>query len=590
MSQGPKKTLSLIRSNYQAQELQLSQPLISPGTGTSPQQPMLKNPSFNILQNSNFSNKAKSRAASRQKKQFQKLHTSPTKPLAYKPTAMSPSSLSQSKFTRTQYRSVDLKSQNVYDPQPVNYTGIQKSKTPVNTSAQQSNAVKPQSRRVQSQFTSSILQNRDESSGKPASQSKGKYTLQSTNVLDVFRSTSFNEKNKLSNLTSNLTSQKESKTFSKPVSMANLRNLSPIGAKLENNVLRKSPSKKFTPSSSNMSNFRKLIPSVQFNEVLEKFSVKANSRSVSKNITLNPSQKSVSHGGGNSTLVTSLVKELEAARKRIKVLEQEKGEIAVELINTSNGRIGHIPVEINQELEEEVKDLKAKLSQFQKENEGVKKKNAHLKKKSEKLEEELQLICSEYKIMLNKQKLSQLKPPQPNREFKAQLESRDSLIDNLKEENSLLIGQIERLNLENANYHQIVKKYKTDLLVLQNTQFTSIKEEEVEETPLQSIAQTQSELNKADLRSNAPMQRQQAQDMNELIRECQILDEKVRKYKGKYEKAKSTIKKLKKSSEQMEMRQIELKSAKKAFVSLQGKVYELVKENDRLNQQILKNQ
>jgi hypothetical protein len=63
-------------------------------------------------------------------------------------------------------------------------------------------------------------------------------------------------------------------------------------------------------------------------------------------------------------LVTSLVKELEAARKRIKVLEQEKGEIAVELINTSNGRIGHIPVEINQELEEEVKDLKAKLSQF----------------------------------------------------------------------------------------------------------------------------------------------------------------------------------------------------------------------------------
>jgi hypothetical protein len=34
----------------------------------------------------------------------------------------------------------------------------------------------------------------------------------------------------------------------------------------------------------------------------------------------------------------------------------------------------------------------------------------------------------------------------------------------------------------------------------------------------------------------------------------------------------------------MEMRQIELKSAKKAFVSLQGKVYELVKENDRLNQ------
>lgn len=64
-----------------------------------------------------------------------------------------------------------------------------------------------------------------------------------------------------------------------------------------------------------------------------------------------------------------------------------------------------------------------------------------------------------------------------------------------------------------------------------------------------------------------------------MINECQLLEEKVRKYKTKYEKAKSSIKKLKKSSRKME----ELRSAKKAFVDLQGKVYELVKENDRLN-------
>lgn len=112
-----------------------------------------------------------------------------------------------------------------------------------------------------------------------------------------------------------------------------------------------------------------------------------------------------------------MVKDLENARKRVKILEKEKGEIAVELINTSNGRIEKVPIEAHEELQEEINQLRAELKSKTMNNDILTKKNSHLKKKSEKLEEELQLICHEYKVMLGKQKLNSLRPHNPSKEM-----------------------------------------------------------------------------------------------------------------------------------------------------------------------------
>ena len=309
--------------------------------------------------------------------------------------------------------------------------------------------------------------------------------------LDVLRSTSF-QKNKLKDLNSNFNSVNPTSSNSRAnisrIKADEKRSLSPIGVVLESNVLRKSPSNnKFTPSSLTNSNICK-FPNFPSKFDLKIAKLNLNPTNISKKITVNKTDPTnpLNSSRSNQALINSLVKDLEEARSRVLILEQEKGQIAVDLINTSNGRIEQVHIDKHEDLIEELADLKKELKSVKMENETFKKKNAHLKKKSGKLEEELQLICQEYKVLLNKSKLSSLKSSPSHKELKDKISVRNEVIDTLRDENQLLLDQIGRMNVENKNYHLIVRKYKTDIQNLQNNQFSSIKEEEIEETPVQS--------------------------------------------------------------------------------------------------------